>query len=247
MYHDVNKSILASVLLLSLGTGAFATGKPEQQPTTINAPSAGAAANAGAVGVGVGIAGAASQAGASSNLVGSGNSAVRSDVRNSVNVPVSVGAEVAGSTSNNTVNPTINPTITGAAGNTGTSDSKSQANGNAVNIGGDTYERSAPGVALAAQQQPITGCRYVLGLAGSNTSGSMAAGIPLWKDSECKGGAAIRAMNQAPSGTFNSQDYRIVICENMDAAANTPTCKNLKQDQRAEAILNRDYTAQYSN
>lgn len=110
-------------------------------------------------------------------------------------------------------------------------------------IGGTTstvldYERNAPAIAVGSGMPLPTGCRYVFGIGGSNVGGSVGvAGVPLWKDSECKGAAFLATVARFP-GLFTQDDVKLVICNNFDAASETQTCKDIAPKQQPVTTSN---------
>lgn len=253
------KRTILSIAALTLAGSAFATGNQgcnnrcgdNSGDTTHNTTNQGgtggtgtATAAAGAVAVGVGT--------ATAGVIGSGNS----DVRNTVGVN---NTNVASNTNRNEVN---NANLQGQQqgqqqsnrqgqdqGQQQSTSSGAQATGGSATGNGtgnkttvtveNNQERSAPAIAVGGGTPLPTGCRYVFGIGGSNANGSVgAAGIPLWKDSECKGATVFAAAARFP-GVFTVADLKQVACENFDAMENTPTCKQLKEEKRVEGILDR--------
>lgn len=118
---------------------------------------------------------------------------------------------------------------TGGAGGAATGGAGGDSGGNTFRGGDMTVERSAPGVVVGNQTQPIIDCRRTLGLGGSNTSGAVvASGIPLWKEGDCSGVMGIVAMGKTPPGTFTVADFKAVACT-IEVIAATPGCKAERQ------------------
>ena len=91
-------------------------------------------------------------------------------------------------------------------------------------VGGSVYERSAPGVAVAAPQQPLKSCRLGFGLGGSNTGGGLGLQIPAGQDQLCLVDAQLELMNRL--GGFTEADRLMLVCK-VEGMNDTSRCKAL--------------------
>ena len=237
----MKKHLFALALLASLSLSAMATPPSGGQPGNCgngqgsgNAclPSGGAGGNGGAGGQG-GAGGAGGQGGAG-GIAAALSSAQASAQASAAAIAAQQQAQQQAQGQGQIQQATGGSAAGGAGGSAVATGGQGSGNQTHVAVDASTsYERSAPAIAVSGGTPLPTGCRYVLGLGGSNANGSIGtAGVPLWKDSECKAGAVFAAASRLP-GVFTVADLKQVACENFDAMENTPTCKRLREDQRA--------------
>ena len=102
--------------------------------------------------------------------------------------------------------------------------------GGSVSGAGNAYvnsERSAPPVAVAAPQQPITSCRLGFGVGGSNTSGGLGLNFVAGQDQLCLVSAQLALMDRI--GQFTELDRLTVVCK-VEGMSETSRCKGMKQE-----------------
>lgn len=102
--------------------------------------------------------------------------------------------------------------------------------GGSLNLAGarfGTQERSAPPVAVAAPQQPLTSCRLGFGVGGSNTSGGLGLNFVGGQDQICLVSAQLALMDRL--GQFSDADRLMVACR-VEGMAETSRCKSMKQE-----------------
>ncbi len=99
-------------------------------------------------------------------------------------------------------------------------------------VGGSVYERSAPGVSVAAPQQPLTSCRLGLSGGGSNSSGALGFGLVMGNDATCLVGAKLTVMERV--GGFSADERTQVACE-IEGMDKLETCKRIAQKAPAVA------------
>lgn len=121
----------------------------------------------------------------------------------------------------------------GGYSNSGSTSSAGSAAGVASVISVNGAERSAPSVNVSAPVQ-VRNCRIGIGAGGSGTAGSFSAALPLGNDQTCLSGAMLEAMTV--SGGFTMQEKQTVACM-IEGMASLPTCKNLAEGKRAQALM----------
>lgn len=104
------------------------------------------------------------------------------------------------------------------------------AMGGSLNLAGaqiGTQERSAPSSFAPAGSAPVTSCRLFFGVAGSQTGGSLGAGLPMGNDQVCITQAQFALMDRL--GGFQAEDYLRAACK-VEGMSETSRCKAMKQE-----------------